>query len=134
MDSKTSLFIVSSVKGTFDSVKFPPQVPIDLSGLQKALPKTNTMSIIVKVTGDINLEVIFGMKDDDAATDMGDAMAKVIDGVKGLVPIVAAAEPKAKPLIDVVKTIKSDVKSKDVTVTAKVTGDNLGKMLNPNGD
>jgi hypothetical protein len=134
MDSKTSLFIVSSVKGKFDSVKFPPQVPIDLSGLQKALPKTNTMSIIVKVTGDINLEVIFGMKDDDAATDMGDAMAKVIDGVKGLVPIVAAAEPKAKPLIDVVKTIKSDVKSKDVTVTAKVTGDNLGKMLNPNGD
>jgi hypothetical protein len=131
MDEKATLFAVSVVKGKFDTVKLPAQLPIDLSGLEKALPKTETMSIVIKVTGDISLEVVMGMKDDDAATDMGDAMAKLIDGVKGLVPLLAAAEPKAKPLVEVVKTFKSDVKKKDVTVTAKVTGENLGKMINP---
>jgi len=131
MDEKATMFAVSVVKGKFDTVKLPAQLPIDLSGLEKALPKTETMSIVIKVTGDISLEVVMGMKDDDAATDMGDAMAKLIDGVKGLVPLLAAAEPKAKPLVEVVKTFKSDVKKKDVTVTAKVTGENLGKMINP---
>jgi hypothetical protein len=131
MDEKSSVFVVSNVKGKFDTVKFPAQLPIDLSGLEKALPKTETLSIVVKVTGDINLEVVFGMKDDDAASDMGDGLAKAIDGIKGLIPILAAAEPKAKPLVDVIKTVKTDVKKKDVTLTGKVTGDNLGKMINP---
>src|SRR5262249_45965766 len=89
MDEKASMFVVSVVKGKFDDVKLPAQLPIDLSGLEKALPNTDTMSIVVKVTGDINLEVILGMKDDDSASDMGDAMAKLIDGIKGLVPLLA---------------------------------------------
>ena len=131
MDEKASIYAVSNVKGKFDNVKFPAQLPIDLSGLEKALPKTETVSVVVKMTGDINLEVVFGMKDDDAASDMGDGLAKAIDGIKGLVPILAAAEPKAKPLVDVIKTVKTDVKRKDVSVTARVTGDNLGKMINP---
>lgn len=131
MDEKATMFAVSVVKGKFDNVRLPAQLPIDLSGFEKALPKTDTLSIVIKVTGDIKLEVTFGMKDDDAATDMGDAMAKLIDGVKGLVPLLAAAEPKAKPLVDVVKTVKSDVKKKDVTITGTVTGDNIGKMINP---
>src|SRR5262249_23092106 len=101
------------------------------SGFEKALPKTDTLTIVIRVTGDINLEVNFGMKDEDSAADMGDAMAKIIDGIKGLVPLLAAAEPKAKPLVDVVKTIKSDVKTKNVIITGKITGENIGKMINP---
>ncbi len=131
MDAKASMFAVSIVKGKFDNVRLPGQLPIDLAGFEKALPLTDSLSFSLKVTGDIKLEVVFGMKDDDAAIDMGDAMAKIIDGIKGLVPLLAAAEPKAKPLVDVVKTIKSDVKKKDVTITGTVTGDNIGKMINP---
>lgn len=131
MDEKSSMFVASVVKGKFDTVKLPAQLPIDLSGLEKALPKTDTMSIVIKVGADIGLEVIFGMKDDDAATDMGDAMTKVIDGIKGLVPLLAAAEPKAKPLVEVIKTVKSEVKLKNVTITGKITGENIGKMINP---
>ncbi|MCI0700631.1 MAG: hypothetical protein L0241_06080 [Planctomycetia bacterium] len=131
MDEKVSIFAVSIVKGKFDNVKLPAQLPIDLSGFEKALPKTDTLSIAIRVTADINLEVTFGMKDDDAAADMGDAMAKLIDGVKGLVPLIAAAEPRAKPLVDIVKTIKSDVKEKNVTVTGKITSDDIGKIINP---
>lgn len=131
MDDKASVFAVSAVKGKFENLKLPGQLPIDLSGLEKSLPNTDTIAVVVKVTGDINLEVAFGMKDEDSATEMGDVMAKLIDGIKGLVPLLAAAEPKAKPLIDVVKTIKTDVKKKDVTITGKVTGENIGKMINP---
>lgn len=130
-DEKSTMFVTSVVKGKFDNVKLPQQLPIDLSGFEKALPSTNSMSIVINVTGDIKLEVTMGMKDEDSATDMGDAMAKLIDGIKGLVPLAAAADPKAKPLVEVVKTIKSDVKKKDVVVTGTVTGDNIGKMINP---
>ncbi|QJW94288.1 hypothetical protein [Frigoriglobus tundricola] len=130
MDDKASVFTTSIVKGKLDNVKVPPQLPIDLSGVEKALPKTETMSLILRVSGDINMEFLFGMKDDDAATDMGDAMTKAIDGIKGLITVAAAAEPKAKPLVDVVKTIKSDVKKKDVIITAKVAGDLIGKAIN----
>lgn len=131
MDAKASMFAVSVVKGKLDNVKLPAQLPLDLSAFEKALPKTNSISLTVNVMADINMEVVFGMKDDDGATEMSDAMAKLLDNLKGLVPLLAAAEPKAKPLTDVVKTFKSDVKEKDVTVTGKVTGDNLGKMINP---
>lgn len=133
-DAKTTMFVASVVKGKFDNVRLPAQSPIpglDFAALEKVLPKIDTMNIVVKVTEDIKLEVTVGMKDDDAAADMGDVMAKLIDGIKGLVPIIAAADPKAKPLGDVIKTVKSDVKKKDVTVVATVTGDNIGKMINP---
>ena len=30
-----------------------------------------------------------------------------------------------------VKTVKSDVKMKNVTITGKITGENIGKMINP---
>lgn len=131
MDDKSSLFMASVVKGKLDKVKVPNQFPIDLAPFEKALPNTETMSLVVKVTGDINLEINFGMKDDDSASDMGDAMVKIIDGIKGLAPLVAASDPKFKPITDVVKTIKSDVKKKDVTVVGKVTGEALGKMIAP---
>jgi hypothetical protein len=86
----------------------------------------------MKVTGDIGLEVVFGMQDEDSAADMDAGLAKAIESIKALVPILAAADPKAKPLTDVVKTLKTDVKKKNVTMSAKVTGENLGKMINPN--
>ena len=134
MDDKASVFTTSVVKGKLDNVKVPAQLPIDLSGVEKALPKTETMSLIVRVSGDIGLEFLFGMKDDDAASDMDAAMKKAIDSIKGLITIAAAADPKAKPLVEVFKTIKSDVKKKDVVITGSVTGDLIGKTINNGND
>lgn len=133
MDEKASMFAVSSVKGKFDTTKFPPQSPIDLSGLEKTLPKTNTLSMVLRVTADVNLEVTFGMKDEDAAEDMGAAMAKLIKDIGGFVPALVAFEPKAKPLGDILKTVTSDVKKKDVVIKGKVTGDIIGKLITPEG-
>lgn len=131
MDEKSSIFVVSVVKGKFKNVKLPAEIPFDLSGLEKALPFTNTMSLVVRLSADIGLEVAFGMQDEDSAADMGDAVAELIKGVQGLAPLAAAADPRFKPLPDVVKTLKSDVKNQAVTLTGKLTGDNLGKMINP---
>lgn len=133
LDEKASMFAVSLVKGKFDALKLPAQSPIDLSSVEKSLPKTDTISVVVKVAADINLEVIFGMKDEDAAEDMAAAVSKLITDVGGFVPALIAFEPKAKPLADVIKTVKSDVKKKNVTVTGKVTGDIIGKFINPEG-
>ena len=133
MDEKASAFAVSLVKGKFENVKIPAQISdtLNLGALEKVLPKTDTLTFVMKVTGDITLEVVFGMEDDDSATDMDAALAKAIDSIKALVPILAAADPKAKPLTDVVKTLKVATKKKNVTITGKITGENLGKMINP---
>jgi hypothetical protein len=131
MDAKSSMFVASVVKGKLNNVKFPQQLPPDVfGGFEKALPNTDTLTMVVKVTADINLEVTFGMKDEDAATDMGDAMKGMLGGIKGLLALLAT-DPKAKPLNDVVKTLTSSVKDKSVVVTGKVTGENLGKLVNP---
>jgi hypothetical protein len=134
MDEKSSLFAVSLVKGKLDNIKIPAQVSetLNLGGFEKALPKTDTLTLAIKITEDIVLEVTFGMQDEDSAADMDAGLAKAIDSIKALVPILAAADPKAKPLTDVVKTLKTSVTKKNVTMSAKVTGENLGKMINPN--
>lgn len=132
MDEKASMFAVSQVKGKFDTVKLPAQ-PINLSVLEKVLPKTNTMSVVVRVTADVNVEIALGMKDEDAAEDMGAALAKIIKDLDGFVPALVAFEPKAKPLGDILKTVSSDVKKQSVIVKGKVTGDIIGKLITPEG-
>ncbi|HEY1187633.1 MAG TPA: hypothetical protein VGE74_08245 [Gemmata sp.] len=133
LDEKASVIAVSSVKGKFDTVKLPAQNQIDLSGLEKALPKTNTLSLVVRITADVNLEVTFGMKDEDAAEDMGAAMAKLLKDLGGFVPVLIALQPNAKPLGDILKTVSSDVKKQNVVIKGKVTGAVIGKLITPEG-
>jgi hypothetical protein len=135
LDENSSLFAVSLVKDKFDKVKFPggAMSPIDLSGLEKALPKSETLSVVVKVGANVDLEVIFGMKDEDAAADLDAAAAKLITDLAGFVPALVAFEPKAKPLGDVVKTLKSEAKKKNVSITGKLTGEVIGKLITPEG-
>jgi predicted GNAT family acetyltransferase len=135
LDEKSSMFAVALVKDKFANVKFPGggMSPIDLSGLEKSLPKAETMSVVVKVTANIDLELVFGMKDEDAASDMDAAAAKLITDLAGFVPALVAFEPKAKPLADVVKTLKSEAKKKNVTLTGRISGDVIGKLIAPEG-
>ena len=69
MDEKSSVFAVGIVKGKFDELKFPGggNIPIDLSSIQKLLPKTEAVSVSVKIDSDVNVEVTLGMKDGDTA-------------------------------------------------------------------
>ncbi len=131
MDEKWTIFAVSIVKGKFNDVNIPGELPVDLSGFTKALPNADTLSIVVKIAANIDLEVIFGMKDEDAASEMADGLAKMLDNIKQLVPLLIAVEPQAKPLAEVVKTLTTDTKEKNVTLKGQLTGENLGKLLTP---
>lgn len=136
MDEKASVFAVSIVKGKFDEVKLPGggNIPVDLSSIQNLLPKTETFSISIKVGANVDVEVTLGMKDGDTAGDMRNALNDLIKQVKPLAQLAGAAEPRAKPLGDVLNSIKTTSKDKDVTVTGKVTGANIGKMVKPEPD
>jgi hypothetical protein len=131
MDEKSSLFAVSLVKSKLEGVKIPAQAveALNLGAFEKTLPKTDSMTAVLKVTDDITLDVAFGMPDERTAADMGAEIGKVVDTVRGLVPVLAAGNPKAKPLIDVSKTLTTGVVKKNVTLSVKITGENFGKIL-----
>jgi ribosomal protein L18E len=135
MDERASVFAVSVVKDKFEGVKLPGggNIPVDLSGLEKVLAKTETIAVTVKIGTDVNAEVTLGMKDDDAATDMQNAIDDLLKQVKPLAALAGAADPRAKPLGDILGGIKTTAKNKDVVITGKVTGDAIGKMMKPDG-
>jgi len=133
IDGKASIYAASIVKGKLDEVKIPGggQLPIDLSAFQELLPKIETLSFVVQVKSDVSIEITVGMKNDTAANDFQTAFDEFMKQVKPLIQIAGAAEPRAKPVIDIIGTIKSSTKNKDVVIVGKVTGANIGKMVNP---
>jgi len=134
MDDKASIYAAGIVKGKFDELQIPGggQLPVDLSAFQNLLPKIETMAVSVNVKADVFIEMTLGMKDDDSAGDFRSAFDDLLKQIKPLAQIFGAAEPRAKPLGDILGTIKSTTRNKDVVITGKVTGANIGKMVNPN--
>src|SRR5207249_2499763 len=95
--------------------------------LSALLGKMETVTAVIRVTTDVNLELSIGMKDGDAAEEMGKAIDDMLTQVKGFLGFVM--DPKVKPVIEVVKSIKSSVKDKNVNITAKLTGAAIGELL-----
>jgi len=133
-DDKASVYAVSLLKGKLGDLKIPGggNLPIKLDDIEKALPNIETVAVAVKVGTDVTMEVTIGMKDDAAATDMQKAVDGLLKDLKPLVQLAAAAEPKAKPLPDILASIKVGSKNKDVTLSGIVTGANIGQFINPN--
>ena len=133
LDSKASIYAASIVKGKLDEVKIPGggNLPIDLSAFQELLPKIETLSFVVQVKSDVSVELTIGMKNENAAGDFQTAFDEFMKQIKPLIQIAGAAEPRAKPVVDILGTIKSSTKNKDVIISGKVTGANIGKIVNP---
>ena len=136
MDEKASVFACGIVKGKFDDLKLPGgnNIPVDLAAIQKLIPLTESMAVSVKVGADVAVELTLGMKDIDTAGEMRNALDDLIKQVKPLAALAGAAEPRAKPLADILNTVKTSSKDKDVTVSGKVTSANIGKMMKPDPD
>jgi hypothetical protein len=132
-DDKTSVFVAGLLKGKLDDVTLPGggNIPIKLDDLQKVLPKMETVAVSVKIGGDVLLDVTIGMKDEDAAGDMRNALDDLMKQLKPLAQLAGAADPRAKPLTDILASVKISSKNKDVTVTGKVTGNDIGSIINP---
>jgi hypothetical protein len=133
LDDKASISMASVLKGKLDEVKLPAGggLPVKLDGIEKAIPKIETAAVSIKIGTDVLLDVTIGMKDEDAAGDMRNALDDLFRDLKPLVQGLGEFEPRAKPLSDVLASVKITSKNKDVTLTGKITGDNIGKMVAP---
>jgi hypothetical protein len=133
-DAKASVYVATILKGKLDDLMIPGggNLPIKLDDLQRVLPKLETALISVKIGADVTLEVNFGMQDDESAGDMRNALDDLFKQLKPLAQLAAAAEPRAKPLGDILASLKITSKNKDVTLSGKITSDNIAQIVNPN--
>jgi hypothetical protein len=127
-DDKASLWMVGVTKDKLKDAKFPKAGGVP-ANLQEALQKMDTVAVVVRVTEDVSLDVSLGM----ASADAADEMAKLIDDgvqqLKGFLPFLTANNPQLKPLGDVANSIKTGVKDKSVSLSAKMAGKAIGELL-----
>ena len=100
----------------------------------KLLPSTESLAVAVKIGADVSVDVTLGMKDNDTADEMRNALDDLIKQVKPLAALAGAAQPQAKPLTDILNTVKTSAKDKDVTVSGKVTERQHRPMMKPGPD
>jgi hypothetical protein len=133
VDGKASIYATSIVKGKLDDIKIPGGggLPVDLSAFQELLPQIETMSLVVRVKSDVNVEMTLGMKNENAAGEFQTAFNTLLKQIKPLVGLLGGNQPQFKPLVDVLDSIKTLATKKDCVITGKVTGANIGKIINP---
>ncbi|MCS7020297.1 MAG: hypothetical protein NZ703_11125 [Gemmataceae bacterium] len=134
MDEKASIYACALVKGKFDDVNIPQGAPIDLTRFQELLPKMETLSLAFRIGKDVKMEVNMGMSNEDAADEMNKAMKNLLNDIKPLLQLATAADPRTKPLTDVVNSIKVNTKSKEVTLTGEISEANIQRMIKPDDD
>lgn len=128
MDDKASVWVVAVVQGKLDKARLPGG---QAQNLQNQLPNIDTVTAVVRVNTDLTVDVTIGMKDDASADEMGTAVDEVLTQLKGFAPLLAANDPKMKPLADAAKSLQSRVKGRDVIISAKIPGSAIGQLLNP---
>lgn len=128
MDDKASVWVVAIVKGKLDNAKLPGGG--GAAGVQDQLANMDNVTAVIRVTTDVTIDVTIGMKDDASADEMGKAVDEILVQVKGFAPLLAANDPKMKPLADAAKTLTSRVKGRDVIISAKIPGTAIGQLLN----
>jgi hypothetical protein len=129
MDPKASLFVAGVSSGNIGDI--PPN-PLfdDPEKLRKQLEKLVDSSMTLKVTGDVNLDITMGMKDADAADDFGATVDDLLTKAKAFLPFIAAQAPQAKPIVnDLTKSLTSKVEKNKVVITAKLSGDAIGRAV-----
>jgi hypothetical protein len=132
MDDKASLWMASVVKGKLDGVNIlnGPGVSPNLKAL---LSKLDSVSVVIRVTTDVSLDISLGMADTTAAAAAGQEVDQGLQMVKGFAPALTAQNPQMKPLADVLQTIKNTVKEKSVVISAKLSGTAIEQMVKAAG-
>lgn len=126
MDDKASMWVAAITKDKLNNVKLPPGGGANIQG---QLGKMDNVTVTLRVTADINLEVGLGMATEAAADEMGKTVDEGLTTLRGLAPLLVANDPKAAPLADVAKTLKSEVKGKVVAISAKMPGSVIGALM-----
>lgn len=127
MDQKATFFLCGVSNGKVGDI--PPN-PLfdDPVKLKKQLEKLETTTMTLRVTTDISVEMEMGMKDGDAADDFGATVDELLNKVKVFIPLIAMQNANLKPVSnDLSKSLKSSVKEKSIIISAKLTGEAIGK-------
>lgn len=132
-DDKASVWVVAVVKDKLKDLKLPMGGGVP-QNVKDQLAKLETFAAVVRVNTDIALDLNLGMKDTDAAEELGKTIDDGLTQIKGAVPFLAAMNPQLKPLVEVTKTLKSGVKDKSITISAKMSGSSIGDLLKMGGD
>jgi hypothetical protein len=127
MDDKASMWVVALTKDKLDKLPLPMGGPG--ADFAKQLPNLDNVTMVLRVTTDVSLDVGLGLKDEASADDMIKQLDDLLGQAKGFLAF-AAGDPKMKPLADFVKSIKTGVKGKTITISAKMPGDAIGKLIN----
>ena len=124
---------IGVVKGKFDNVNIPATggLPIKLDKIQAAIPNIETVLLSVNVGADVLVSATFGMKDEEAADEMKNAVTDLVTQLKPLAQLAGASNERIKPATDILATVKATSKNKDCTVSGKITNANIGAMINP---
>lgn len=128
MDDKSSMYVCLVTKDKLAKLKLP-QGGGAPANLQDQLGKLDTVAATLRVTADITFDVTLGMADDAAAGEMGKTVDDGINQIKGLLPFLVANDPKMKPLADAAKSLKSATNGKSVSISGKLPGDVIGKLI-----
>jgi len=127
MDPKASLFVCGVSTGKVGDI--PPNPLFDNpEKLKKQLEKMESTAMTLRVAGDISLDITMSMKDTDAADDFGSTVDELLNKAKAFLPFIAMQNQALKPVVnDVSKSLKSKVDKKTVVISAKLSGDAIGK-------
>jgi hypothetical protein len=127
MDAKASLYVAGVSSGKVGDI--PPNPLFDNpEKLKKQLEKLKTSSMVLRVTGDVNLDIAMGMKDAEAADDFGATVDELLNKAKAFLPFIAMQNQNLKPVVnDISKSLKSKVEKDKIVITAKLSGDAIGK-------
>lgn len=129
-DEKASMYIAAGTVSLKD-LPIPAGIPgiEDPEKLGKQFEAIKTFGMTLKLTDDVMLDVVAGMKDNAAADEFGESLDGLIGTLKRvLLPIVAGQRPNLKPLTtEVSKTLKSKVAKDEVTLQLKLSADAIGK-------
>jgi len=130
MDDKATLWVCAITKDKLNKLKLP-MGGAGGKDIQDQLGKMDNVTVTVRVTGDISLDVNLGMATEAAADEMGKTVDEGLTTIKGALPFLIMNDKRMKPLGDVAKSLKSEVKAKVVSISAKMPGAIIGQLINP---
>ena len=133
MDDKASMWVAAVTKDKLNNLKLP-KGGAGAGDIQGQLGKMDSVTLVLRVTEDINLDVGLGMATEEAAAEMGKTVDEGLTTIKGALPFLLADNKQLQPLKGVADSLKSEVKSKTVSITAKMPGAVIGALLKGAGE
>jgi hypothetical protein len=122
-DKQASLSIVAYTKGRLEAVPLPDPE------LRKVLEQIVSLSIDLKVTRDVTLELAIGTPGEDQAKKMREMVNTGLELAKVQVKVAVAEQAELQPLVELVNSMTAAQRGSDVRVAGKLPGSSLDKVF-----